>query len=195
MDEEFKLGDLRLSTNDIEIEGLKYDRIAVDSTNRVHVIGVIGDANKLRAMRALLSMSKKGMRIEASGGKVKRASDGDYNLRSPGWVIPSDAGFTTSMARLEYGMLHVLFVSKQEGLLLNSEHSSLWRELRDTRFTTPLTREWVGYIEKKLKNMYLLEEMRCYRCNVSLLKCQTRNLDAIVKDGISRKEIAIPDPE
>jgi hypothetical protein len=194
-EEQVVLGDLRLSTKDIDVPGIRYDRIAVDSANRVQLIGAVAEANKLRAMRALISMSKSGgLRIEGAKGRVKKASDNDYYLRSPGWMVPAGTGYTTSMNKLEYGLLHVMFISKEPGFMLVADQESLWRELRDTRFTTPIMREWMPYVERKLREMHQLEELRCFRCNCALLKCQTKHLDMIVTKGIQDGEIAVPRP-
>lgn len=92
-------------------------------------------------------------------------------------------------------MAHALFVTKAQGFMMVVTADSLWRELNTTRFTTPLLKEWVPYIEKRLRTDNLLEEAHVFNCTCGILSATTSKLDEIVTDGLKKRHITIPDQE
>ena len=71
---------------------------------------------------------------------------------------------------------------------------TIWQELTDTRFTTPILREWVPYIAREMRSREILEEAHCFNCNCGYMSATTQSLDEIVSEGLKAGEIHIPSP-
>ena len=189
-------GEMTLMTKDTKFAPTKYDRIAYDNHARLMLLSIVGEANKVRAIRAFLNSKSKAY-IEAAGynqsdGKAWKPSDPYRYRRSPGRLYVSDAGYKMYLHRLDHGLVQSMFVCKEEGFMPLVSDETLWRELTDTRFTTPILREWVPYIRKQLEERGLLHECFCYRCNCGELVASTKHIDIIVSDGLSDGSIVIP---
>jgi hypothetical protein len=72
---------------------------------------------------------------------------------------------------------------------------SLWQELNTTRFTTPILREWIPFIDRKLRECNRLENAHVFNCQCGILSATTAKLDAIVIDGLKSGKISIPRQE
>ena len=70
----------------------------------------------------------------------------------------------------------------------------LWQELNDVRFTTPLLREWLPYIEGQLRDHELLENAQVFNVSCGILNLNTDALDRIVSEGIKSGAIGIEKP-
>jgi len=69
---------------------------------------------------------------------------------------------------------------------------SLWQELNTTRFTTPILRKWMPYIETKLRECNRLEDAHVFSCRCGILSATTKKLDEIVIAGLRDGSITIP---
>ncbi len=69
---------------------------------------------------------------------------------------------------------------------------SLWQELNTTRFTTPILREWIPFIDRKLRECNRLENAHVYGCQCGILTATTTKLDEIVIGGLKDGDIVIP---
>ncbi len=176
----------------------RYDRLAYGNRGQILLIGVVDYANKIRAMRAMLNSAAQKLTIECTGGRVRRLSDHDYYYdysgRNPGRLSPTQTGYRIYVNKLEYGLCHALFISKEPGFMTTITPEALWEELNDTRFTTPILREWMPYLETKLRKKSLLEEAWCFRCNAGFITASSEHLDTIVSEGLQTGEISIPEP-
>jgi hypothetical protein len=173
----------------------RYDRLAYGTRSQVLILGLVDYGNKIRAIRALLNSAAGRVTIECTGGKARKPSDADwYGPRSPGRLTAGNDGYKLYVHKLEYGLVHALFVSKEPGFLPILTPEALWEELNDTRFTTPILREWMPYLEARLREKSLLEEAWCFRCNAGWLSASSHNLDQIVSEGLQTGQISIPEP-
>jgi hypothetical protein len=58
-------------------------------------------------------------------------------------------------------------------------------------FTTPLLPEWVPYLERELETNGLLVNLKGDGCPSALLAAQSKDLDALVTQGIQGGELQI----
>src|SRR3954454_14504010 len=93
---------------------------------------------------------------------------------------------------MEFGLAHALFITRMKGFMLVVSEESLWQELKENRFTTPLLREWMPYVEGQLRTQDLLEEALVFNVTCGVLSATTTHLDKIVTDGLKSGEIRIP---
>ncbi len=93
-----------------------------------------------------------------------------------------------------YGLAHALFLTRMPGFMKVVTPESLWQELKSVRFTTPLLKEWVPYIEERLRADELLEDAHVFNCHCGVLSALTTHLDEIVSEGIQQRQILIPGP-
>jgi len=97
--------------------------------------------------------------------------------------------------KLGYGLAHAVFVTKSPGFMMIVTEESLWQELNTTRFTTPILREWIPFIDRKLREISRLENAHVYGCQCGILSATTSKLDEIVIEGLSKGKISIPRQE
>ena len=94
---------------------------------------------------------------------------------------------------LGYGMIHALFLTRMPGFMKVVTPESLWQELNKERFTTPIIRPWMPYIETKLREQDYLEDAHVFACNCGVLSALRKPLDEIVCEGIKSGELLIPE--
>jgi hypothetical protein len=131
--------------------------------------------------------------VNASGAKINQPSRAAYMAHQPGRLNPSSDGYFCYMHKLDYGQAHALFVTKSPGFMKIVNEEALWQELNNVRFTTPILRQWMPYIEQELRRMELLEEAHVFNCACGVLSAQTKHLDMIVSTGLKNGSITIPD--
>ena len=201
------LGRIEFSGKDMPTQPARYDRLAVGKSNDILLVSVIAESQYIKAIRAILSGGAKA-EINASVGKIM-VPDSQYGYRSnPGRLVGSEK-YECHPQKLEFGLVHAMFVTRKPGFMPVMSDDSLWAELQTDRFTTPMLREWLPWIKMKLMEMDLLslcssfnfpymvkgedgqmieEVMRC-----GMLEAQTRDLDGIVTDGLRNGNILIPE--
>jgi hypothetical protein len=187
-------GDVRLCLKDSAPLYSKYDRLAYGNRSQVLLIGLVDYGNKIRAIRALLNSAAGKLMLECSGGRTSKKSDSYYYPRNPGRLMAGSDGYRMYINKLEYGLIHALFVSKEPGFMTIVNPDSLWEELNDTRFTTPVLREWMPYLEERLRKKSLLEDAWCFRCECGFITAMSPHLDQIVSEGLQTGKIIIPEP-
>ena len=69
---------------------------------------------------------------------------------------------------------------------------TIWQELTDPRFTTPVLRDWVPYISQEMRERDILEEAHVFNCNCGIMSATTKDLDEIVTEGLRSGAIHIP---
>jgi hypothetical protein len=144
---------------------------------------VIGAESAVKAAHAMLA-SDNGwatFQFDAEASGMYRWND---HTRAP-------QGYTTYRARASLNNWHFLFVAKTPGLLLSMDEASVWRELRSERYTTPILREWVMYLIRKLKDDHCLETLGGFGHNAGLLTADSDDLDKIVKNGLRHRKLRI----
>lgn len=86
-------------------------------------------------------------------------------------------------------------MTKAPGFMMVVTEEMLWRELNSPRFTTPILRAWVPYLEAELRACNRLEDAHVFNCKCGILAVTTPKLDEIVIDGLSKGKILIPRQE
>lgn len=186
-----ELGFIEMVGKDVGVPAQQYNRIATSTRGELLLLSVIGESHNIKRMRACLLGGAK-VTISASGGKVKRASDESWRLTHPGRVIASTEGYEFYQHKLGYGMAHALFMTRMPGFMKIVNPKALWRELKDTRFTTPILPEWMPHIEEQLRKKSYLQEAYVFNCECGVLSLLTNQLDEIVERGIKSGKLIIP---
>lgn len=191
-DERPAFGEISFSGKDIAVPPLKYDKLAVGGRNQLYLVSLVCQAHYAKQVRAILNGGAR-CNITANGGKVAPPKPEAWDSpRNPGNLhVPPDSTYDMHLHRLDYGLVHAMFVSRAPGFMPRVCSVSLWRELNSDRFTTPLLVEWLPYIEERLRELELLEDCDAFNCRCGVLSAHDGNLDTIVREGLESGDIAI----
>jgi hypothetical protein len=163
------------------------DRLAVDKDGRIYLMSCIGSSSTIKGVHAWLSTNARGFiniwDVEFSNGRSPIA---------PSYLVKVEGGYYRYPWKLGFDQWHAVFVSKADGFLTNISDQSLWHELKSSRFTTPVLREWVPYLRSVFEEQKLLLPAYCFQCQCGGLNLDTKRLDQIVKEGLSRGLIEVP---
>jgi hypothetical protein len=191
MDQEKTFGDIEFSGKDVATPSFPFDRLAISGRGELLLVSLVAPAMNVKQIRAILSGGAKVI-CNAGGVKVNQPSREDWYAHAPGRLTSSADGYFCHVHRLDYCLCHALYVTKMPGFMRVVTEEALWQELNDTRFTTPLLREWVPYIQEELRLAELLEEAHVFNCTCGVLSAQTKHLDEIVSEGLRSGAIHIP---
>ena len=189
-----KFGDIDFAGKDIGIPSVPFDKLAVSGRGELLLLSVFTDQMRVKAIRAILCGGAKAT-CQASGVNVAQAGGDHWRRHSPGRLTPTSDGYHVYQHKLGYGMAHALFVTRMPGFMKAISEESLWQELKQVRFTTPILREWMPYIEKSLRHDDLLEDAHTFGCRCGILSANTGQLDTIVSGGLQQLELVIPVPQ
>jgi hypothetical protein len=192
MSEEKKFGDIEFSGKDFLTPNIQFDRIAINGRGELLFVSIVSDQARVKQIRAILSPGVK-CNIAAGGVRVRRASAEPWDNRSLGRIYPSAEGYQTYTQKLGYSMIHAMFITRSHGFLNVVTEESLWQELKGARFTTPLLREWMPFIDERLRADQRLEDADCFNCQCGILTATTKKLDEIVSEGLQQRLISIPE--
>jgi hypothetical protein len=184
------LGDVDFSGKDISIGNVKFDKIAVSDRGELLLISIVADTQRVKQIRAILAGGAKAV-ISAAGVKTTNASF-PWRRASLGRLYPSQEGYQCFTHKIGYGMAHALFLTRTPGFMKVVNPESLWNEINDVRFTTPIIKEWVPYIEKKLRETNHLEDANVFNCKCGVLSATSNSLDDVISEGLKLYEIRIP---
>ena len=196
--EQPRWGEIEFTWKDGGTPGIKFDRLAHSGRRELLMFSCVAEAQRIKQIRAALCASettKSQVRAIAAGVHTNVPGRETWYASTPGTLIPTSDGYLVYTHKLGYGMAHALFVTKAQGFMMIVTPESLWRELNTTRFTTPLLKEWVPYIEKRLRADNLLEDAHVFNCTCGILSATTSKLDEIVTDGLKKWLITIPDQD
>lgn len=170
---------------------VKFDRIAHDDKT-LEMIAIVVEPMRAKAIRSIL-YAKQGRPWITAKGVPSRFPSGDLSHSHPGDLTPDENGYETYMHRLEYGMVHCVFVTRNPNFIPYLSPESLWHRLNSDQFSTPVLKEWMPYLAQELIAQKILRECRCYRANCAVLGIKDdAQLDEIVSDGIRKGSIHIP---
>ncbi len=186
---------IEFTGKDIATPAVVYNKLAVGNRSELFLVSLVAESQRVKQIRAILCGGAKAS-VKAAGGKIKRASDtNDWAARNPGNLYPTPEGYTLLTHKLDYGQVHALFLSRAPGFMRVVSTESLWQVLNDPRFTTPILRVWMPYIESCLRHQDILEEAHTFNCTAGILSLTTAQLDDIVSRGLKTGEITIPEKE
>jgi hypothetical protein len=187
-----KFGAMTFSHNDNVAAGVKVDRLAHDG-DTLMLVSVIAEPMRVKAIRAILHAKSGSPIIKPDGIMTKFPSAGELGRHKPRNFEINKAGYETFAVRMDYGMSHVMFVSKNEAFIRFLSPNAIWHKLNTSRFTTPMLSEWMPHITGKLIEAKHLRECHCFRANCGVLdSIKEQDLDDIVSEGIKSGRIRIP---
>jgi hypothetical protein len=188
---EIAFGAIEFSGKDIQTPPVQFDRIAVGGRGELLLLSLIADTQRVKQIRAILCGAAKAV-AQAGGVKVNQPGREPWEARQPGRVLPTPEGYQVYTHKLGYGLAHALFVNRMPGFMKVVTEESLWRELNDVRFTTPILGGWMQYIGAQLREADLLEDAHAYRCRCGVLSATTQQLDEVVARGLAEGHLRIP---
>jgi hypothetical protein len=192
-----KFGDFAVLLKDGNQTEAKFDRLAKSGRGELLLVSLVTETQRLKQIRALLSPSGNNTAkvvVEASGVRVRRPGDSEWLSQAPGRLYPTPDGYQVRTHRLGYGLVHALFLTRMPGFMKVVTPESLWRELAGARFTTPVLREWVPFLEGRLREEERLEDAHGFNCRCGVLTATTTKLDEIVSEGLAQRSLLIPRP-
>ena len=191
--EPVKMGEIEFHGKENTSGSVKFDKLAISGRGELLLVSLIADNQRVKQIRAIVSFGAKSS-ASGSGVKVKQPSQEDYYAHTPGHMQISPEGYQCFTHKIGYGMAHALFVTRSPGFMKVVTLESLWQELNDIRFTTPILKEWIPYLDDQLRATERLEEAHVFNCRCGILSATTAKLDEIVEYGLSRRNLIIPLP-
>jgi hypothetical protein len=186
-------GNIEFIGKDIAVPAQRFDKIAHTGRGELLMLSVVTEVHNFKRMRAILVGGAKAQ-ITASGVRTKQPKAENWRASQPGRLTATPDGYQTYTHKFGFGLMHALFLTRMPGFMRVVTPESLWQELKKERFTTPLIREWMPYVEEKLREEELLEDAHVFNCHCGVLSALTQQLDAIVCGGIQTRRIFIPPP-
>lgn len=176
---------------DFATPSVPFNKLAISGRGQLLFVSLITDTHRVKQIRAILTTGAKSS-INASGIKVNRPGRESWYAHSPGKLYPAEEGYTCLTHKLGYGMAHAMYFARMPGFMRVVTPSSLWKELKTTRFTTPILKDWMPHIEGQLRSLDLLEDAHGFNCQCGILSASTQDLDEIVTEGLQQRLIMIP---
>ena len=186
-------GDLEIQGKDFSTPAVKFDKLAVGGRGELLLVSLVAETQRVKQIRAILCGGAKAT-IQATGVKLTRPGDEPWQAREPGRLYPTTDGYVCQTHKLGFGLAHALFLTRTPGFMKVVTSESLWQELNDVRFTTPLLKAWVPYIEDRLRSDERLEDAHAFQCRCGILSAMTRHLDEVVSQGLADHKITILPP-
>jgi hypothetical protein len=168
----------------------KFDKISLSGRSELLLLSVVTEIHNLKRMRAILLGGAKAQ-INAAGIRVGQPVADSWRMHQPGRVNATQDGYQLHTHKLGYGMIHALFLTRMPGFMKVVTPESLWQELNKERYTTPIIRSWMPYIETRLRDQEYLEDAHVFNCKCGVLSALTKHLDEIVCEGIKSGELLI----
>jgi hypothetical protein len=190
-DKDVKFGDIEFSGKDIAIPAVKFDKLALSGYGKLLLLSVFADQMRVKQIRAILCGGAKAIPM-ASGVEVGQPGGDAWRRHNPGRLEATPDGYQLYTHKLGYGLVHAMFITRMPGFMPVVSEESLWQELTSGRFTTPVLRAWVPYINTTLRQDEILEDAHTFNCHCGILSATTHSLDKIVTEGLQQRELIIP---
>jgi hypothetical protein len=188
---EIGFGAISFAGKDLPPQPARYDRIAVGERQSLLLVSIVAEVNFVKAIRSILGGGAKAD-IQAAGAKVRRP-DRPHDMQwTPSRLVKTDELYDCHTQKLDHGLMHAIFITRAEGFMPTLTDEALWRELLDTRFTTPILRDWLPYIRTQLEKLELLVMASSFNVRCGMLSATDENLDFIVSTGLKKGLILIP---
>ncbi len=190
-----RFGTIEFSWKDGGTPPLKFNKIAHSGRSELMMVSLIAETQYVKSVRAALVPDKKGssrVSVVAGGVKTNVPEREDWYASMPGRLYCGSDGYHVYTHKLGHGLAHAVFITKAPGFMMVVTEESLWQELNTTRFTTPILREWIPFIDRKRREISRLENAHVYECQCGILTATTTKLDEIVIDGLKSGDIVIP---
>ncbi len=201
VDQTLEFGTIAFAHKENEVPDVKCDRLAHDG-GELCLVGLVAPSHHVKAIRAILHARQGTPWIKPHGVHTLLPSSinlmAAYNLqpirRTPGDLrLHENHGYETHLHKLDYGLVHALFTTRNPNFIRYLSPGALWEKLNSDRHTTPLLPEWMPWVTGELVRHKSLRECRCFRANSALLDIPgDEKLDEIVSSGLKSKSIRIP---
>lgn len=146
---------------------------------------VAGPGVAIKALRASI--------VNKGGGRPSFDwTEPGENYSKKNYLHLPDCGVKCSKPhRLEYGLFHVSFIARTPTLLHSLTEETLWQHLEKTT-TTPMRRDWMGWIASTLKETKRLVKPE-YEHGLVMAICTADDaiLDKIVSAAVSSGKVTI----
>jgi len=152
-----------------------------DGLNDLSLLSAAGPHTAVQAFSAALHLK---------GGRITIRPD----VEGMGRYITFDrasSGYRIYRTRLGYNTWHMLAVAKTEQLIPVLSDAALWKRLQESKFTTPLLRDWLPVVKACLFADSLLTRLNCFQCEAAVLTASTDDLDRIVGAALRDRAISI----
>lgn len=160
---------------------LRCDAIAIHA-NELLLLSVIGAEMSIKALTAGLRSSGRDQRRIEYSAHVSEVSTG--------FLLRCQEGYRIYRTKLAYGLWHVLCLAKRNGFMPVLSEEALWQHLQGDQFTTPLLREWIPWLTRKMKEQQVIVEPIQSGCQAALLLADNDTLDQMVTDGIQKGHLS-----
>lgn len=143
------------------------------------LLSVVGPETSVKALTAgLRSSAQDQRRIEYT------VHVGDINRTN---LARCPAGYRIYRTKMGYDLWHVLCLAQREGFMPVMTEQTVWQLLQNDKFTTPLLREWVPWLYKKMKERANVIPLTQHGCQAGLLLTDNATLDELVSEGIKKR--------
>jgi hypothetical protein len=197
----YVLGELTANAKDLRIGMMKCDRIAMHQET-IKFLSVFAEKGRVKQLRSFLAGAVKGVTLDFTGPKLFKKEDlgttETWKGRHGQRLMPDRDGYFMRKKDLDFGMCHAHFIAKSPGFILKMSPIALFKQVKRSTIknpiTTPFIPEWLPYLEKQLRDQYLLEECFGHRCDCGVFTATSGALERIIREGLQDGAIAIPDP-
>jgi hypothetical protein len=167
-----------------------------DQHSTVVLASVAGPQTAVKSFAAALNENCK-LRVNVDGLEVQLADGATEPAQR--WRdferVPGQGKYKVVMHRLGFNYVQCTARLKDPRLLPAVTEESLWAQLRSSRFTTPLLREWVPWLMEAMLQEGSLERLPAFQCQPGLLNLDDSGLDGLVSRGISEGRLSVPGKE
>jgi hypothetical protein len=151
--------------------------------DQIHLLSVVGPETSVKALTAGLRASGKDQKRIAYSVQV-----GDLDVRA---LTTCPDGYRILRTKLDYGLWHVLCLAKSVGFMPVLTEETVWQLLRGPKYTTPLSREWMPWLLRTMKDRGIIEDLTQRGCQAGVLLADNETLDALVSEGVRTGALAI----
>jgi hypothetical protein len=92
--------------------------------------------------------------------------------------------YSAAVTKLAPGVIHLVALAKIPGLMPNMSDDHLWAELTGPRYTTPLLRNWIPWLKRRMTDDGGIIVASGFAATVGVLKTEPEALDALATLGV-----------
>lgn len=156
--------------------------VALGAHNQLYLISVTGAGNTIQALAAALVKTTR-VRFDGQDDEGKR-------IFNPERI---DGKYRCAKARLGFNTWHMVAMVDSPLLIPRLSDEALWQRLASEQFTTPVVRQWVPWLRRRMVEEELLTTLAGFGCQCALLDLDTEQLDQLVSDGLATGKLEIPE--
>jgi hypothetical protein len=162
----------------LRIDALAFEPLSSEGYGVLKLLSAVGPASSVKSFRA-------GLVGREQPNFVVRGTPA-CDLKG---LLACYRRYKVQTCRLAQDNWHLVAVSQSDILLTNVSEESLWQTLRSERFTTPLLRGWVPWLQQRLLETGRLRALPGQNCQAGLLHLDTPALDRLVSEGIKQRAL------